>query len=406
MRLPRRRVIILGVVVAITLIGSSISGLANPEAANLLASEHYTSANAADLEPSVSFIQIGLVGGIETDILVTQLAGKKSVLLGTSKGLYIISEGDMQKYIPSSSSVSDIALLDDVTGNAQQEIVVVTSDINFPNICCYDSATGDKVWYFAPRQEVFLDNLLWVEQQTLTFDIEVIDDVNADGYQDVAATSGYCLYLLNGKTGEQIWKFETPNNLWRVTPVSDIDGDKVTDFAVGAQNGFVYVISGREGELLWQSKVAEECIVFDDKGNKWATIDRSVWDIVPIKAYGEEKAVVSSEDGKVRLINLQEGTCDWETLPLIEYSSSLLYEYYRQKGGKPTSSWDANFFNLRISLVEDISGDGIEETLVSASVGQTGGRGAAVGGAGPVSNKFSLRGGNVGGNWTGLGEYG
>jgi outer membrane protein assembly factor BamB len=382
MKLPRRRVIIFGIVVAITLIGSSISGLANSGAANLLASEHYASANPADLEPSVSFIQIGLVGGIETDILVAQLAEKKSVLLGTSKGLYVISEGDLQKYIPTSNSVSDIALLGDVTGNAQQEIVVAINDINFPNICCYDSATGDKIWYFAPRQEVFLDNLLWVKQQTLTFDIEVIDDVDGDGYQDVAATSGYCLYLLNGKTGEQIWKFETPNNLWRVTPIPDMDGDKVTDFALGAQNGFVYVISGREGELLWQSKVAEECIVFDDKGNKWATIDRSVWDIVPIKVYGEEKAVVSSEDGKVRLINLEDGTCDWETLPLIEYSSSLLYEYYSQKGGKPTSLWDAGFFNLRISLVEDVSGDGIEEILVSASVGQRGGGGAAVGGAG------------------------
>ncbi len=370
-------IVIIGIAI---LIGSFILGLLPPSCGDLLASESYTSDNPASLEPSVDSIQIGLVGGIETDILVTQLAGKKAVLLGTSKGLYIIFEGTLQRYIPTPSSVSDISLLNDITGDGQQEIVVAIDDIYFPNIRCYDGRSGEKIWQFAPKQDVFVENLLWTELQTSTFDIEAIDDVNSDGYQDIVATSGYCLYLLEGQTGEQIWKFEADDNLWQVSILPDIDGDGIEDLAMGAQTGFIYVLSGKVGNLIWRSKIAEPCIVFDDRGDKWATIDRSVWDIVPIEIQGKQKAIVSSEDGKVRLINLEDGTCDWETSSLIEYSSSVLYEYYRQKSKLPTSPGDFNFFNLKVSVVEDVSGDGIEEILASTYVGQRrGGKGGYAG---------------------------
>ena len=262
----------------------------------------------------------------------------------------------------------DVALLDDLTGDYQQDVVIAVWDTYFPNIRSYDSDTGDKLWQFIPKQEVFIDNLMWTEQQTLTFDIETLD-INADNIKDVIATSGYRVYAIDGKTGNQIWGYEASNNLWKIAVTADFNTDGSLDLAVGGQNGFMHVLSGKDGELLWRERVAERYDVINDKNEVKATVDRSVWDIMPIGSRGNSKAVVSAEDGKVRLINLTDGTIEWET-EVAEYITSLQFEYYRGKSNKPTSPGDINFFNLRLYLVNDVSGDGIDEVLASTHMGE------------------------------------
>ncbi len=343
-------------------------------AGSLLAAESYA---PDEVEPSVDFVQIGLSGDIGTDIVVMDSAGQQVVLLGTSKGLYAICEGQLQRFIAAPGAIADITLLADVTGDGQQEAVVAIDDTCFPNIRCYDVATGDKIWQFAPKQDAFLENILWTEIETATFDVESIADANSDDHEDVVATSGYRVYLLDGETGEQVWSFDAQDNLWRVSAVPDVDGDGVEDLVVGAQAGFMYALSAADGSVIWQKKVAEECIVFDDKGNNWGTIDRSVWDIVPVEVDDIHKVLVSCEDGKVRLINLEDGACDWESTPLVQHSASLLYQYYRNKKKLPTSPGDANFFNLRLLLVEDVNDDHVSDVLVSTYTGQRGGNGVS-----------------------------
>ena len=364
--------IALRAVLSVAILASNLilTSLLPPSAGSLFASESYTPDDTAVLDPSVQFVQIGLTGDIETDILVTKSADKEAFILGTSKGLYIISEGSLQEYIATPGSVTDITLLNDVSGDGQQEIVIALDDTRFPNIRCYDGGSGGKLWQFAPRQDAFIENILWTEIETSTFDIETIGDVNSDGYQDIAATSGYGLYLLDGKTGEQIWRFDAEDNLWRVAIIPDINGDGIEELAAGAQTGLVYILDGKSGGLIWKKAISEQIAVYDDTGAKWASIDTSVWDIVPIEIGGKQKAIVSSEDGKVRLVNMKDGAYDWETTSaLIEYSASQLYTYYRRKSKLPTSPGEANFFNLRLTTVADVSGDGVNDVLASAYVG-------------------------------------
>ena len=334
---------------------------------------HVASDYSAASVPSVDFVQVGLTGDIETGIIVAQLAeGEENVILGTSKGIYVLcpeEEESLQIFIPTPGSVPDIVLLDDVTADSRLDLAVITDDTYFPNVRCYDSATGDKVWDFAPRMEVFNEDLLWTEMQTQTFDIEPIADVDNDGYSDIAATSGYCLYLLSGKTGKQIWKYETEGNLWKVVSFPDIDNDDVQDIAVGAQDGFLHVVSGRTGEEVWNENVSEEVTVTSNEGSKYCTVDRSVWDIIPIELDGAQRAVVSSEDGRVRLLGLADGSVEWTSEPVIEHMGSALFSYYQSKSKNPSSPGDSNFFNLRITKVADVSGDDIPEFLVSAYVG-------------------------------------
>jgi hypothetical protein len=58
------------------------------------------------LKPSVDFVQVGLSGEIETDIVIMELTKEeKAVLLGTSRGVYIISHGTLLNYVPTPNSV-------------------------------------------------------------------------------------------------------------------------------------------------------------------------------------------------------------------------------------------------------------------------------------------------------------
>ncbi len=322
------------VVIAI-LIGSCILGLANP-AVSLFASE----SEPAELAPSVSSLQIGLSGTITSNILLARLTdnGEKAIFVGTSEGLYIIVNGALGRFIFFSSPVTNIALIDDITGDGIRDIVVSLKDTYIANIRCYDGATGEEIWYFTTTQEAFVEDVGWAEVQGLPFDLNVVEDVNSDGFEDVAITSGRCLYLLDGKTGGLIWKFEADDELRQIASLSDMNGDGIGELAIGAQDGFMYVISGREGKLWWQKRIAEEATT------EWGEVlEYSVGDILPLDIDTKEKVVVSTEDGKVRLIDLHDVIYDWEAI-IAEADTSP---------------------KLHISLVADVTADGIKEVLVS-----------------------------------------
>jgi hypothetical protein len=40
------------------------------------------------------------------------------------------------------------------------------------------------------------------------------------------------------------------NNLWKIAVTADLDRDGTPDLAVGGQNGFMHVLSGKDGKLL------------------------------------------------------------------------------------------------------------------------------------------------------------
>ncbi|MFC2021106.1 PQQ-binding-like beta-propeller repeat protein [Chloroflexota bacterium] len=373
MKLPRFVVISLVIIVFLSLVRTG-NTVASSSFSSDISSNHPSSPPLIPtaLKPSVDFIQLGLSGTIEADIVVMELADEEeeAVLLGTSRGLYIISQGALLNYISTPNSVVDIALLDDISRDGQQDIVLAIWDTYYPNIRCLNGDTGDRLWQFIPKQEVFADNVMWTEQQTLTFDLKVMD-VNNDNIQDVIATSGYQVHAVDGRTGKQIWSFQATNNLWRVAVTTDIDSDRTPDLAVGGQSGFMYVLSGKDGELLWREKVAEKGELIDRRDVPF-TVDYSIWDILPVGSKGKSsQAVVSSEDGQVRLIDLRDGTIEWE-MSVIEYTLALQSEYYQNKSKKPTSPGDQNFFNLRICLAPDVTGDGIEEVLASSYPGQVG----------------------------------
>jgi len=318
----------------------------------------------------VRSLQVGISGTIEADLLSADLTGDGAteILIGTSRGLYVLSGDTLLYHIPTSSPVIDVELLDDITGNGRPDIALATGDAYFPNIRAYDGTSGKKAWHFVPKQEVFIENLMWTEQQTRTFDIEAVD-LNRDGIADVAATSGYRVHAVDGRTGASLWHFEAVDNMWKVAAIGDVNGDLVPDLAAGGQNGFIYVIDGSEGNLIWQERLVDKYNTIDEKGNVASTVERSIWDIVSVDVGGAPSAVVSSEDGKLRLVGLEDGTVEWEAT-IVQYVDAMLLSYYQESSGHATSPGGFHFFNVRASQVPDVTGDGVGEILATAYLGR------------------------------------
>lgn len=324
---------------------------------------------------SVELVRIGLVGAMSpAGIVQANLSTKELLLVGTTAGVYIISSenGTLENYIYTSSPITDIAVIDDITADGQKDMVLSTAEKYFPNIECYDSKTGDKIWSFSTMQEVYDVDVLWTFQQTPTYNLETIDDVNDDGHKDVISASGYRIYMLDGKTGKEIWNFESSNNLWEITVVNDVDGDGIKDVMTGGQNGHLYLLSGNDGRIVWDRLLADNYEVTDPStGTVIGTMERSVWDIVPLDVGGKEKVVVSAEDGNVYLIDVKTNEIEWKT-PVINYVDAYLYEYYSDLA--PTGLTEYNFFNLRAMLVDDVTGDGIQDIVTTSFSGRRAGR--------------------------------
>jgi hypothetical protein len=83
--------------------------------------------------------------------------------------------------------------------------------------------------------------------------IEILDDVNANGYRDIAAShSSTSLRVIDGLDGEIIWMQTQPDKVWNVRRTPDISGDGINDLMVGTlySSNYCLFIDGTDGEQL------------------------------------------------------------------------------------------------------------------------------------------------------------
>ena len=214
--------------------------------------EHEIEVGHGTVLPSVHSLEIGLSGNITAEVLTFDLTGdgNEEIILGTSKGLYVISRGTSLYRIPTPGPIVDTVLLNKDTVSSPQ-LVLAINDIYFPNIRCYDSATGARLWDFVPTQEVFIDNVMWAQQQTSTFDIEAVD-LDQDGSDDIVATSGYNVFALDGEDGSTLWESTVPQDwMYHGGSFADLDEDGKNEIAIGCYDSHVYVLKSENGAREW-----------------------------------------------------------------------------------------------------------------------------------------------------------
>jgi outer membrane protein assembly factor BamB len=299
-----------------------------------------TTAAEADSSPSVTCIPLGLYGNITAPVVVDRLSEGSDNLtfVGTSNGLYVVGpDGKLRHFLYSPFGIGHFALIDDVTDDGIREVVVALNDTQVPALRCYDGATWEKLWQFAPMAKIW--DKLWVERQLSITGLGVIED----GYsQSVVITSGRCIFSVDAKDGTEHWRFSASSALREMATVDDLNGDDTDEVFVGSDDGHLYLVNGKTGDVRWQTKLPEH------NGVDYDAIGNLVSDIITLdKESG--KVVVASADGWAQMYDLVEKTREWET---------LVFEKSITEGYSSSDEW-------HMSLTSDVTEDGLPEVLVT-----------------------------------------
>jgi outer membrane protein assembly factor BamB len=154
---------------------------------------------------------------------------------------------------------------------------------------------GEEMWYFD-------SNLRVGHVATAELNGDGIPDViaaefNPDYYGDPSQVFG-----IDGKTGDTLWIYWLQDGA-RVMAIGDINGDGITDVAIGASynasgtpDGYVHAINGIDGSEIWKYYIGAS---------------NNAIDVGDINGDAYMDVVVGSFDDQVHAINGQTGTALW-----------------------------------------------------------------------------------------------
>jgi outer membrane protein assembly factor BamB len=294
--------------------------------------------------------------------------------------------------------VEGLKPINDITGDGISEVIISTD--NYFTMCLDGAASGNSfpIWTF---NTYFNNSNAGSIGQSWDYGvqdaIQIADDLNNDGYNDVVIGTGggnEHVYAIDGTNGEIIWEFGD-DILWHwgdfeaVDVRRDFNGDTIEDvlaIADGDDDGTVYhsayLFNGVNGDIIWQYYYPGPSLAF---GKSIISIDDFTGDNIPdaVIAVGNN----GSSNLKVIGLNGVNGELVWDKemtdyepkelleLPLPGDSSDVIAaEYfgiiYRLNGSTGNEVWSYNLGTLagviQMSLFKDLNGDMIPEILIAS----------------------------------------
>lgn len=209
----------------------------------------------------------------------------KSTISYSDGHIYIGSNGISSKSL--NDSLDGVYFIEAKSGNVSKHIqgkMLADSDVNgialndqfvyFGNdndsFFCYNH-DGEEVWSFGTDGDIE--------------GAPALSDLNYDGLQDVVfASEEGSVYALDGKSGELIWKYITEwerggskyeylsSKGFIASPtLYDINNDHVRDVLIGARNATFYALDGTTGSVIWKyntfSGIHSSAFIDNSKGN-------------------------------------------------------------------------------------------------------------------------------------------
>jgi len=250
------------------------------------------------------------------------------------------SSGTIVTEIEIAGDITALIQVQDLDGDGLVDLVFGAYDENDPDKTSTISLLGSRdwqpLWSHAPKTLVFAETGDWDWRGIRTWDLEGVEGSSPM----VLATSWKYLLALDGRTGEELYRFEAGNDLWRLVVVDDLTGDQRPEVVVGGQEGSLYLVDGATGGQLWSVTLTESYEGDENDGFR-ETITRSLWDLVPLSGISDQVAV-SAEDGAVYLVDLADRKLMWkEQLVLPRKPESQTYFY------------DEDWFNHRLWGLRD-----------------------------------------------------
>lgn len=203
----------------------------------------------------------------------------------------------------------------------------------------FDSS-GTPIWYYQAQGGT------WNHIRSL----KILDDIDADGFDEVIASSEndtlYCFFSNNYQQAQFEWKFGD-DPCWTergLKIIEDMNNDGIKDILYGTIWGSrkVYLMSGATGEVIWEYDTHEY------GGGGW------VYEVSPF--------VDITGDGTIEVLAAA-GDDGSGTGP------RRIYCFNGTNGSKEWESQLSNYSGFGVRMIEDINGDSIPEVAASSGNG-------------------------------------
>ena len=301
----------------------------------------------------------GLEGEITTEIKIGDLNNDKiedSILVGTENAIWLLNleTGSVIIKYYTKAEVSSISFIKDADRDGKKDVIFSTLSQKEPNIILLSSENGNIIWEFEPIAEVFTEYQGFQKRETKTWCISIIK--NARGEENVLVSSWKFIYLLDGKTGSEIWKFKGNDDIWTCSGIADLNDDKNTDVIAGSQDGDVYFLDGITGKEIWHRDLTKSYKLRGHDSEEGNVIDLNVWNVLEIEdidSDGLHDIVVTSENGYVYLLSGKNGKEIWKfkALELKKVEDEVGFDNF-------------NFFNIKAQIVGDMDGDEKDDIVI------------------------------------------
>lgn len=275
--------------------------------------------------------------------------------------------------------VYSVASMPDISGDGIPEIVAGAGTDGAPGtgsrrLYCFDGATGAKRFAYVGI-DAFL-SVAWIE------------DVNGDGVPDVLGGAGgndaddrvYCISGASSGIGTSIWQFHTGGAVWTLDVIDDVNGDGIDDVLAGSWSGYVFCLDGTDGSVLWQHNLFGEILRVE-------AIDDVTGD-------GNQDVIVAQLGTSVRLVNGATGAIYWSypvggnvwsasSIPDVDgdgktdvlAGSQTTNSVFCVSGASGDLIWSRNVQALVYSVrsIPDVTGNGTPDVLVGTQYLSSGG---------------------------------
>jgi outer membrane protein assembly factor BamB len=250
-------------------------------AIDILTGEVYTRYTTLDTVLSITDIA-DIDGGGRADFVITTRNQKTPnvIAVSTETGNKLWDFKPMVEAFTEEDGLIDMETIswsvDSISTDSGMDVVLSS----WRNVYRLSGNNGDIKWTFEGNNDI------WT--------VVVVNDLTGDGKPDVLAGSqDGDIHLLNGKTGDPVWEHDLTDiyeetveldakkgeeggtvdisidlSLWSILNIEDVDRDNVPDVVVSSEDGFITLISGESGNVIWSKKITlQNELIIDTENN-------------------------------------------------------------------------------------------------------------------------------------------